>query len=102
MNKLLIQLVALCCLLVAGLGTATVVRAPVLDKEPLDRIVAIAEEEVILQSELDRAVAHLLVRYRSNPQQLPPRNVLEQQVLLRLIIMRLQVQRAHGTGIRVA
>jgi peptidyl-prolyl cis-trans isomerase SurA len=102
MNKLFYQLVALCCLLLAGLGTATVVRAQVLDKEPLDRIVAIAEEDVILQSELDRAVANVLAQYRNNPQQLPPRNVLEQQVLQRLIIMRLQVQRAQGTGIRVA
>jgi peptidyl-prolyl cis-trans isomerase SurA len=102
MNKLFTQLVALCCLLLAGLGTATIVRAQVLDKEPLDRIIAIAEEEVILQSELDRAVATVLAQYRNNPQQLPPRNVLEQQVLQRLIIMRLQVQRAQGTGIRVA
>jgi peptidyl-prolyl cis-trans isomerase SurA len=102
MNKLFNQLVALCCLLLAGLGTVSVVRAQVLDKEPLDRIVAIAEEDVILQSELDRAVASVLAQYRSNPQQLPPRNVLEQQVLQRLVIMRLQVQRAQGTGIRVA
>ncbi len=102
MNKLFYQLVAICCLFLAGLGTATVVRAQVLDKEPLDRIVAIAEEDVILRSELDRAVANVLAQYKSNPQQLPPRNVLEQQVLQRLIIMRLQVQRAQGTGIRVA
>ena len=102
MNKLLTQLVALCCLLLAGLGVTTAVRAQILDKEPLDRIVAIAEEDVILQSELDRAVANVLAQYRNNPQQLPPRNVLEQQVLQRLIIMRLQVQRAQGTGIRVA
>jgi len=101
MNKLLNQLVALCCLLLAGLGTVSVVRAQVLDKEPLDRIVAIAEEDVILQSELDRAVASVLTQYHNNPQQLPPRNVLEQQVLQRLIAMRLQVQRAQGTGIRI-
>jgi peptidyl-prolyl cis-trans isomerase SurA len=102
MNKLLNQLVAICCLLLAGFGTATSVRAQILDKEPLDRIVAIAEEDVILQSELDRAVANVLAQYRSNPQQLPPRKVLEQQVLQRLILMRLQVQRAQSTGIRVA
>jgi peptidyl-prolyl cis-trans isomerase SurA len=98
MNKL----VAVFCFLLASLGTATVVHAQVLDKEPLDRIVAIAEEDVILKSELDRAVANVLAQYRSNPQQLPPRNVLDQQVLQRLIVMRLQVQRAQGTGIRVA
>ena len=93
------RLVAVACLLLAGLG---VVHAQMLDKEQLDRIVAVAEDEVILQSELDHAVANVLAQYRSNPQQLPPRNVLEQQVLQRLIMMRLQVQRAQGTGIRVA
>lgn len=98
MNKL----VAVFCLLLATFATASAVRAQVLDKEPLDRIVAIAEEDVILRSELDRAVANVLAQYRSNPQQLPPRNVLEQQVLQRLIMMRLQVQRAQGTGIRVS
>jgi len=81
MNKFLSQIVAVGCLLLAGLGATGVVRAQVLIKEPLDRIVAIAEDDVILQSELDRAVANILAQYRSNPQQLPPRNVLEQQVL---------------------
>ncbi|MDR3389477.1 MAG: peptidylprolyl isomerase [Rudaea sp.] len=102
MNKLLNQLVAFCCLFLIGLGTVSVVRAQVLQKEPLDRIVAIAEDEVILQSELDRAVANVLAQYRNSPQQLPPRDVLDQQVLQRLIMMRLQVQRAQGTGIRVS
>jgi peptidyl-prolyl cis-trans isomerase SurA len=105
MNKLLnklVQLVAVGCLLLGGLGATNVVRAQILTKEPLDRIVAVAEDEVILQSELDRAVANILAQYRNNPQQLPPRNVLEQQVLQRLIMMRLQVQRAQGTGIRVS
>jgi peptidyl-prolyl cis-trans isomerase SurA len=102
MNKLLYQLVALCCLVLAGFGAASVARAQVLNKESLDGIVAIAEDEVILQSDLDRAMANVLAQYRNNPQQLPPHNVLEQQVLQRLIMLRLQVQRAQSTGIRVS
>lgn len=102
MNKLT-SLVALCLILLTALGALPgSVRAQVLDKEQIDRIVAIAEDDVILQSELDRAVANVLQQYRSNPQQLPPRNLLEQQVLLRLVMMHLQVQRASGTGIRVS
>src|SRR4029077_16213365 len=102
MNKLT-SLVALCLILLTALGALPgSVRAQVLDKEQIDRIVAIAEDDVILQSELDRAVANVLQQYRSNPQQLPPRNLLEQQVLLRLVMMPLQVQRASGTGIRVS
>ena len=49
-----------------------------------------------------RAVTNVLTQYRSNPQQLPPRDVLEQQVLDSLIMLRLQVQRAQSTGIRVS
>lgn len=76
-------------------------RAQLVAPEPLDRIVAIAEDDVILKSELDATVAQILTQYRNNPQQLPPRDVLERQVLDRLILVRLQVQRAQSTGIRV-
>jgi peptidyl-prolyl cis-trans isomerase SurA len=96
MNKL----VLLAGLLLAGLGATT--QAQLLSKEPLDRIVAVAEDEVILQSELDRAVANVLAQYRNRPEQLPPRDVLERQVLESLILLRLQVQRAQSTGIRVS
>jgi peptidyl-prolyl cis-trans isomerase SurA len=44
----------------------------------------------------------VLAQYRSNPQQLPPRDVLDRQVLESLVMMRLQVQRAQGSGIRVS
>jgi len=102
MNKLN-HLLALCLIALLSFGAMPArVHAQLADKEQIDRIVAIAEDEVILQSELDRAVATILTQYRNNPQQLPPRNLLEQQVLQRLIMMHLQVQRASGTGIRVS
>jgi peptidyl-prolyl cis-trans isomerase SurA len=96
MNKLVAS-AFLACSTLAGLSA----QAQILTTEPVDRIVAIAEDEVILQSELDAAVAGILQQYKSNPQQLPPRAELERQVLDRLIMLRLQVQRAQGTGIRV-
>jgi peptidyl-prolyl cis-trans isomerase SurA len=98
MNKI----VALVCLLLAGLGVTSSVSAQLISKEPLDRIVAIAEDDVILQSDLDRAVANVISQYRNSPQQLPPHDVLEKQVLESLIMLRLQVQRAQSTGIRVS
>src|ERR1700761_5510678 len=98
MNKI----VAVVCLLLAGIGCTFTASAQLASKESLDRIVAVAEDEVILQSELDRAVANVLAQYRNNPQQLPPRDVLEKQVLDSLIMIRLQVQRAQSTGIRVS
>jgi peptidyl-prolyl cis-trans isomerase SurA len=96
------RIVALVCLLLAGFGISSSVSAQLMSKEPLDRIVAIAEDDVILQSDLDRAVANVTAQYRNSPQQLPPHDVLEKQVLESLIMMRLQVQRAQTTGIRVA
>jgi len=96
------RIVAAACFLLAGLGASSAVTAQMLAKEPLDRIVAVAEDDVILQSELDRAVANVLAQYRANPQQLPPRDVLEHQVLESLIMLRLQVARAKDTGIRVS
>lgn len=97
------RLFAIACLALATLGASPAARAQALQPtEPLDRIVAVAEGEVILQSELDRAVKNVLAQYRSNPQQLPPRDVLERQVLESLVMLRLQVQRALDTGIRVS
>ncbi|MBB3227661.1 peptidyl-prolyl cis-trans isomerase SurA [Luteibacter sp. Sphag1AF] len=68
----------------------------------LDRIVAVVEEDVILQSELDQAMNAIVQQYASNPGQLPPRDVLARQVLDRLILMKLQVQKAEDQGIRVS
>jgi peptidyl-prolyl cis-trans isomerase SurA len=76
--------------------------AQALVNESLERIVAVVDEDVILQSELDRAVANILAQYSGSPEQLPPRNVLERQVLERLVLLRLQVERAQGSGIRVS
>ncbi len=69
---------------------------------PLDRIVAVVDEDVVLQSELDRDVSSVLAQFANNPQQLPPRDVLERQVLERLILQKLQLVRADSTGVRVS
>lgn len=96
--------IAFClCFLISALGAWSGLQAQaLLPTQPLDRIVAVADDDVILQSELDAAVTNVLNQYRSNPQQLPPRDVLERQVLESLVMLRLQVQRAKETGIRVS
>lgn len=70
--------------------------------QPLDRIVAVVDDGVILQSELDDAVRAVRQQYANSPNQLPPLNVLQRQVLDRLILMRLQVNKAADQGIRVS
>ncbi len=90
-------------LLLGGLLVALTVAAPVRAQElqPIERIAAVVDEEIILQSELDRAVANVMTQYASQPGQLPPRDVLERQVLERLVLLKLQVARAAGGGVKV-
>jgi peptidyl-prolyl cis-trans isomerase SurA len=77
-------------------------RAVAQSTEPLDRIVAVVDDDVVLQSELDRQARALTTQYANNPQQLPPRDVLERQLLDRLILQKLQVARADSTGVKVS
>ncbi len=66
---------------------------------PVDRIAAVVNEDVILRSELDRAVANIRAQYAGKEAQLPPQDVLERQVLERLVLTRLQIARATDAGI---
>ena len=70
--------------------------------QPIDRIVAVVEDDVILQSELNDAVAAIQQQYASQPGQLPPIDVLRKQVLDRLVLMKLQLQRADDQGVRAS
>src|SRR5690606_3147835 len=91
--------------IVAGLLLAALppsLLAQSLPTTPVDSIVAVVDEDVILRSELDQAVANIRAQYRGEASALPPANVLERQVLDRLILMRLQVTRATDNGIRVS
>jgi peptidyl-prolyl cis-trans isomerase SurA len=73
-----------------------------LPAEPLDRIVAVVDEDVVLKSELDTQVNRVMAQYANSPQQLPPRDVLEHQVLERLILQKLQLTRADSNGVKVS
>ena len=90
-------------LLIAGLLAFSTVATPVMAQtlQPLDRIAAVVNEDVVLQSEMDRAVQNVLAQYANQPGQLPPRAVLERQVLERLVLVKLQVARATESGIRI-
>lgn len=67
---------------------------------PIDHIVAVVNDDVILRSELDDAMERIHRQFQG--QQLPPDNVLEKQVLDRLVLLKLQVQAAQQNGIRVS
>lgn len=89
------------CLLTAGLSlNPTDLHAQSVVK--LDEIVALVEDDVILRTELDIAIEGIVQRIQQGGGNLPPQNLLEKQVLERLINRKLQVQRALRTGIRVS
>ena len=68
----------------------------------LDEIVAIVEDGIILRSELDRAVNNVIQQVKARGSQLPPKSVLDEQVLERLITTELQIQKADSAGVRVS
>jgi len=80
---------------------AQLLAGPGANSGAVDSIVAVVDEDVILKSELDRAMANVRAQYNGREAQLPPENVLQRQVLDRLVLMRLQVARAESTGIRI-
>lgn len=67
----------------------------------LDRIVALVDDGVVLQSELDRQVEMVTRQLRSQGTRMPPEQVLRQQILESLIVQQVQMQRAERIGIRV-
>ncbi|NEV62055.1 peptidylprolyl isomerase [Thiorhodococcus minor] len=69
--------------------------------QELDAIVAVVNDDVIVQSELDREIDLVIPQLQRQGTAIPPRPQLEKQVLDRLILKRLQQQRAKDLGISV-
>jgi peptidyl-prolyl cis-trans isomerase SurA len=72
--------------------------------ELLDRVAAIVNEDVVLESELEQRLELVTeqINARGEDTRLPPENVLKQQVLDRLILESIQTQIAQQQGIRVS
>lgn len=68
---------------------------------PLDRIIAVVNEDVIMQSELEAKIRTVREQIQQQGAQVPPTSVLEHQVLERLVQNRVQLQLAARAGIRV-
>lgn len=67
----------------------------------LDRIVALVDDGVILQSELDHQVDVVTRQLREQGTRMPPPDVMRQQILESLIVQQVQLQRAQRLGIQV-
>jgi peptidyl-prolyl cis-trans isomerase SurA len=75
--------------------------APADEVTQIDRIVAVVDKDVITYSELRDRIQIVLSQLEKQGNQRPPQDVLEKQVLERLISDRLQLQLAAQTGLRV-
>ena len=90
--KKMLMALLLCCAVLSFTTTA----------EVLDRMLAVVEDDVILESELNLEVATILQRMQASNAQLPPEAMLRKQVLEKLIMDKLQRLMAEKAGITVS
>ncbi|KPQ02890.1 peptidylprolyl isomerase [Marinobacter sp. HL-58] len=72
------------------------------ERKLLDEVVAVVNEDVILQSELEARISTIIGRLQAQGTNLPPRNVLEDRVLEQLITESIQLQMADRAGMRIS
>lgn len=70
--------------------------------QPLDRIAAVVNDGVILQSQLEQTMVTVAQQIKASGGKLPSQDVLAKQVLQRLILNQLLVQKAHDNGVRIS
>ncbi|MCW2269372.1 Chaperone SurA precursor [compost metagenome] len=69
--------------------------------QPLDSVVAIVDNDVVMKSQLDQRVHEVEQTIAKRGGAAPPPGVLDQQVLERLIVENLQLQIGERSGIRI-
>ncbi|KKN15638.1 hypothetical protein LCGC14_0984040 [marine sediment metagenome] len=69
--------------------------------QPMDRIIAVVNNEVLLESELVEMEQTVRQQLHQRNAAMPPSDVLRKQVMERLIMQRVQLQKAESIGIRV-
>ena len=70
--------------------------------ELLDRIAIIVDDGVVMESQINKARESLEVAYREQNIQLPPKDILLDQIKERLIIEELQLQLADRAGVKIS
>lgn len=95
LRTLFVLLSMACC---AGAAAQTPARS---EPVPADRIVAVVNEEVITLQELRARLSAAVAQLRRQETPLPPADVLEKQMLDRLVMEKVQLQHAKDIGIRV-
>ncbi|MDG9926106.1 MULTISPECIES: peptidylprolyl isomerase [unclassified Pseudomonas] len=89
------------CLRPLLLGAVFLASAAQAQLQSIDRVVAIVDNDVIMYSQLDQRLREVEQTIGKRGGQLPPQDVLQQQVLERLIVENLQLQIGDRSGIRI-
>jgi peptidyl-prolyl cis-trans isomerase SurA len=99
------KVVQLCAVLIAQMLLLSTSHAQTRDigvhGEMLDRIAAIVNDGLVLKSELDVQISTVQKRLQEQRVELPSQSVLQQQVLDRLVLQEIQLQRAKHVGLTV-
>ena len=93
-----------CLCAIVALSAAPVIAAEELSEngEFLDGVAAIVNEGVVLKSQMRDQLAMIMRQADAQQIQLPPANILQDQVLERLIVSEVQLQRAERIGLQVS
>ena len=79
------------------------VSLPAQSAQVLDRIIAVVDDDVVLQSELDQRMRAIKAQLQNAPQgQVPPEDILKEQIVERLVVESLQLQMAQRAGVRIS
>lgn len=70
-------------------------------QEPLDKVVAVVDNSIILESELDRSMAAAKQQLSQRNQATPPDNILRAEVLRQVILKRAQLERVKRLGVTI-
>ncbi len=80
-----------------------IIMAPFAQAEQfLDEIVAVVDDSVIMRSELERSAESIKKQIEASGNPIPPDDILNKQVLEKLIVQKVQLQRAEQVGIRIS
>lgn len=98
----MLKIISLCA--ITAIATAPFAMAEELSDtgEFLDGVAAIVNDGVVLKSQLRDEMSMIMKRAQEQGFQLPPANVLQEQVLERLILTEIQLQRADQIGLSVS
>ncbi len=86
----------------SGLIICALLASPIVQAELLGQIVAVVEDDIVLEQELSAQVASIRKNLKANNVMVPPIFILRKQVLERIIVDKLQQQLAEKSGIRVS